>query len=353
MALVVDIKKTLPNFNLEVAFEATREKMALLGTSGSGKSMTLKCIAGIEKPAAGKIVLDGQILFDSNKGIDLPPQKRQVGYLFQQYALFPNMTVEENIACGTRQMGWIKRQKAVAAMVERMKLGGQEKKRPAELSGGQQQRVALARILINNPKLLMLDEPFSALDSHLRWQLELELIEVLESYGGTSLLVSHKQDEVYRLSDSVCVLNDGYAERKKPVRDLFEAPSTLSECLILGLKNISRARAIDDYTVDAIDWGARLSTNNVVPTCISHVVVKEDDLVFANGVVSNNITCMINQVIDDVTSTVVMLTTPGGGNGDSRLQIRVPKTYGASLNRSERLRLHIAPSKVMLVSQAK
>jgi molybdate transport system ATP-binding protein len=351
MSLIVDIKKIFNDFSLEVAFEAENERMALLGASGSGKSMTLKCIAGIEKPSSGIIKLDGHLLFDSRKGIDLPPQKRRVGYLFQQYALFPNMTVEENIACGIQHMARSKRQKAVTVMIDRMKLSGQEKKRPALLSGGQQQRVALARILINNPKLLMLDEPFSALDSHLRWQLELELIEALESYGGTSLLVSHKQDEVFRLSDSVCVLTDGYAEQKRPVKDLFEAPLTLSECLILGCKNISRARVINDYAVEAIDWGTTLTTCRKIYSDTSHIAVKEEDLVFSSNETQNTINCRIDHIIEDVSSSVVILSTLGGNNGSSRLRVRLPKASGLNLTPSELLNMHIAPSKVMVFNR--
>ncbi len=348
MPLEVEITKSLKNFKLDVAFTVDNERMALLGTSGSGKSMTLKCIAGIEKPDAGRIVLNGQVLFDSQKGINLPPQQRRVGYLFQEYALFPNMTVEENIACGARHLARCKRREAVKAMIERMKLNGQERKRPAQLSGGQKQRVALARILINNPKLLMLDEPFSALDAHLRWQLELELVEILQSYEGITLLVSHKQDEVYRLSDSVCVLSEGRAERKRPVKDLFENPSTLAECLILDCKNISRARGVDDFTVEAIDWGVKLNTSKRIPADISHVVVKEEDLIPANGERSNIIKCRIDHVIEDISSTIVVLSTPGGNSGNSRLRVRMPKEFGQSRPYSAVLKLHIAPSKVMI-----
>ena len=153
MALSVDIEKKLGNFHLKVKFEAENEVLALLGASGCGKSMTLKCIAGIERPDQGRIILDGVTLFDAEKKIDLPPQKRKVGYLFQQYALFPNMTVEQNIACGVR--GKERKTQIVAEMLRLMELEGMEKKRPHQLSGGQQQRVALARILVNEPEVLL------------------------------------------------------------------------------------------------------------------------------------------------------------------------------------------------------
>ena len=170
MKLTVDIEKTLGNFHLRVAFEASQGVTALLGASGCGKSMTLRCIAGICRPDWGRIVLDGVTLFDSKKRIDLPPQKRRVGYLFQQYALFPNMTVRQNIAAGVRD-----RKAALHVaddMIRKMRLDGLENRRPQALSGGQQQRVALARILVNQPEVLLLDEPFSALDTHLRFQTE-------------------------------------------------------------------------------------------------------------------------------------------------------------------------------------
>ena len=349
MSLVVDIKKNLDNFKLEVAFEANNERLALLGTSGSGKSMTLKCIAGIEKPNEGKIVLNGKVLFDSEKGINLPPQKRQVGYLFQQYALFPNMSVEDNIACGARHLSKPERSQAVAAMLKRVKLKGHEKKRPLELSGGQQQRVALARILINNPRLLMFDEPFSALDSHLRWQLELELAETLKNYQGTALLVSHKQDEVYRLSNSVCVLNEGRAGQKRTVKELFEAPTTLSECRILGLSNISRTRPISSNTIEAIDWGVTLNTGQKVAADVSYIAIKETDIELGNGPGENAINCLVEHIIEDVSTIVLVLSTPGGTSNRSCLKARLPKTTGLGINRAKPLHVLIDPAKMMMI----
>ena len=155
---------------MEAEFQAAGEPLALLGPSGCGKSLTLKCIAGIERPDKGRIVLDGRVLFDSERHIDLPPQKRGVGYLFQQYALFPHMTVAENIAAGAG--GWAGGRKKRVAELGHAAAGGAGKSAAPPAFGGQQQRTALARILASEPRAILLDEPFSALDSHLKWQLE-------------------------------------------------------------------------------------------------------------------------------------------------------------------------------------
>ncbi len=152
--------------------------------------MTLKCIAGIEKPDRGTITLDGCVLFDSEKHINLTPQQRRVGYPFQQYALFPNMTAAQNILCGIRTGSRTEKKETLAALLRTFRLDGLEKKLPAQLSGGQQQRVALARILASEPQAILLDEPFSALDSYLKW--ELELGELLGAFDGPILWVSHE-----------------------------------------------------------------------------------------------------------------------------------------------------------------
>ena len=152
--------------------------------------MTLKCIAGIEKPDRGTTTLDGRVLFDSEKHINLTPQQRRVGYPFQQYALFPNMTAAQNILCVIRTGSRTEKKETLAALLRTFRLEGLEKKLPAQLSGGQQQRVALARILASEPQAILLDEPFSALDSYLKW--ELELGELLGAFDGPILWVSHE-----------------------------------------------------------------------------------------------------------------------------------------------------------------
>ena len=198
MSLYVDIEKRLGVFRLQSKFEVADETLALLGASGCGKSVTLKCIAGIMTPDRGRIVLNGRVLFDSEKKIDLTPQQRRVGYLFQQYALFPNMTVEQNILCGIRAGSRSEKRSLAAEKLRMFRLEGLEKKYPAQLSGGQQQRVALARILCSEPQAILLDEPFSALDSYLKWNLELELSDLLAGFRGPILWVSHDLGECYR-----------------------------------------------------------------------------------------------------------------------------------------------------------
>ena len=242
MSLIVDIEKKLGSFTLRSKFETSSGTMALLGASGCGKSVTLKCIAGIMTPDKGRIVLDGETLFDSEAHIDLTPQQRRVGYLFQQYALFPNMTVAQNIQCGIRTGSRAEKQRQAAEQLRGFQLEGLEKKYPAQLSGGQQQRVALARILVSEPRAILLDEPFSALDSFLKWHLELELSDLLAEFSGPILWVSHDLGECYRNCQSVCVMENG---RSGPVTDmdtLVRHPATQGAARLAGCRNFLPAR---------------------------------------------------------------------------------------------------------------
>lgn len=275
MALYVDIEKTYGRFHLRMKFESGNEVLSLLGASGCGKSLTLKCIAGIETPDRGRIVLDGRVLFDSEKKINLSPQKRKVGYLFQQYALFQNMTVYQNIAVGIR-----KEQKKAGNVADKvyeilaaMGLSGMEQKYPHQLSGGQQQRVALARIILNEPDVLLLDEPFSALDSHLRFQMEQQVRDVIRRFGKSVVLVSHNRDEVFRLSDSIAVVADGQIETYGTKQAVFREPATKNGAILTGCKNISRIKKIDDTHMFAEDWNLVLRLDAVSEE-ISHVGIR-------------------------------------------------------------------------------
>lgn len=253
--LQVKIKKRLGEFRLDVEFEMENGVMALLGASGCGKSITLKCIAGIETPDEGRIVLNGRVLFDSGKKINLPPQKRHIGYMFQEYALFPNMTTEKNIMAG---MGKKPDSKKVREYMQRFHLEGLEQHYPAQLSGGQKQRVAMARMLAAEPEVLLLDEPFSALDSYLKWELEQQMKDTLQEIGKPTLLVTHNRDEAYRLCDTVGCICDGIMEDPEPAKEFFEHPGTRAAAVLSGCKNISGAEVLDKHHLWAADWGITL-----------------------------------------------------------------------------------------------
>ena len=275
MSLHVDIRKRLGSFTLDVRFSAENGITSLLGASGCGKSMTLKCIAGIEKPDEGRIELDGTVLFDSAQKINLPPQKRRVGYLFQNYALFPNMSVRQNILCGlNREKDRGEKERRLREMLRMMQLEGLEDRKPAQLSGGQQQRAALARILVNDPQILLLDEPFSALDGHLRDSLKVEMRDLLERFGREVLMVTHDRNEAYNMSREIAVMDNGRLLTIKPTKALFADPGSVQAAILTGCKNIVEARRVDEHTVEIPEWGVRMETKDTVKEGLCAVGVR-------------------------------------------------------------------------------
>lgn len=348
MELEVKIEKELRNFTLRADFSLRDEVFALLGASGCGKSMTLKCIAGLERPDRGRIVLDGEVLFDSERGIDLPPQKRRVGYLFQNFALFPNMTIADNIrfvARGTRQQ----REERVRENLARFALSELGNAYPMELSGGQQQRAALARILASDAKILLLDEPFSALDHYLKWKLELELREVLRAYDGAALLVSHDRGEVYRMASRAAVINRGQMQAVHTRDELFENPSTLAATLLTGCKNVSKAEHLDAHHIRAEDWQLTLNVTDGEPQCVAYAGLRAHFLEYREGAENpqNNIFSMeVTDVIEDTFSYLVMIRRAGHEAASIRWEL--PKEEWRAIE-APRLSVYFPPEKIMLM----
>lgn len=270
MSISVDINKRLGDFSLEIAFETNAKRIGILGPSGCGKSMTLKSIAGIEKPDSGHISIDGRVLFDQDQRINLKPQKRRVGYMFQNYALFPTMTVAQNIGAG---LGVADENKSsrVADMIERFRLQGLEKHLPGQLSGGQQQRVALARIMAYRPDIILLDEPFSALDEHLKERLQHEMMSMLEDYEGQVILVSHSRDEIYRFSDELLIMEDGHVMARGQTEQLFDDPGTVAVARMTGCKNFSDAERLDAHHLRLKDWGITLELDREIPEDVNAI----------------------------------------------------------------------------------
>lgn len=315
MSLYVNIKKRYGDFMLESEFEAKDEVIALLGASGSGKSLTLKCIAGIEKPDEGVIVANGKILYDSKRKINLSPQKRNIGLLFQGYGLFPNMTAKKNIFFAAKDKEYAQE------LIKRFHVGDFCDKYPNELSGGQQQRVALARMLVTRPEIVMLDEPFSALDSYLRWQLEQEVSLMLRDFRKTAVLVSHNRDEVYRICDSIAVINNGRTERIDEKWEVFKNPITKSAAVLTGCKNISHAKKIGDRKIFCTDWGVELTSESQVPDDIVYVGIRAHYIYQTDIPGENTFIYTILEHIENTFSDVYMV-----GVNKGVLRIEVPKT---------------------------
>ena len=264
MPVTISARYKAGDFSLDIGLETEAKRIGILGASGAGKSMTLKLIAGILRPDAGRICIDDRVLYDSERRIDLKPQKRRVGYLFQNYALFPSMTVAENIAVGMT-CPRDRKGRLIADLISRFRLEGLENHYPRQLSGGQQQRVALARILAASPDVILLDEPFSALDIHLRDQMSRELLTILEGFDGQAIMVSHSRDEIYRFSDEVLIIDQGRIIDQGPKKDVFAHPASVRAAALTGCKNFCRAGKLDEHTIDAADWGIRIHTDRDIP----------------------------------------------------------------------------------------
>ena len=339
MSLTVRIRKQLGTFQLQADFTAENEVLALLGASGCGKSVTLRCIAGILRPDEGVIQLDGQTLYDSAAHIDLPPQKRQVGYLFQQYALFPNMTVRQNIAVAVRDKS---RREAVTRLEE---VAGQK---PLQLSGGQQQRAALARILASSPRAILLDEPFSALDSYLKYQLELELQDTLAQFPGTVLWVTHDRGEAWRSCRRVCVMDRGVTEPVMTMAELFRQPGTQSVARLSGCKNYVPVTPAG-RSVDVPVWGITLDCGREVPAGIQVIGIRSHHIHPAEAGETNAFSCAVERVIDDVFGMIVLLRPQSAAPDAPLLRMELPKETWAAQPDQTRVTVAAAPEDILLL----
>lgn len=349
MSLEVDIKKSLDGFKLDVKFKCDNEIVGFLGASGSGKSMTLKCIAGIIQPDEGVILCDGVPLFDSDKKINLPPQRRKTGYMFQNAALFPNMTAAQNVYCVMKDSrDRLMKKHKLNDIFKAMGLSDLQNRYPSELSGGQQQRVALARILLSEPRVLMLDEPFSALDSYLRWQLEQELSGILSDFCGTSLFVSHNRDEIYRLCDRVAVVSSGKIIADGDKWALFNNPGSYDACLLTGCKNISQAHTLSGQRALASEWDMPLELTCTSRSDIKFVGIRAHDIVLTNTPDSaNTFEYDIVSTLRD-TFSYILLIRKKDVDGTKTLRVELGRDAYESMGTLPRY-VHLPPEKLLVL----
>ena len=354
MTLIVDIEKELPGFRLKVAFTAGEDTLGLLGASGSGKSMTLRCIAGLVTPSRGRIVLNGRVLFDAEQRINLPSRERRVGYLFQSYALFPHLNVAQNISFGLQHLPKHEQDRRVEAILALVNLHGLEKRYPRQLSGGQQQRVALARALVLEPEALLLDEPFSSLDSQLRTLLEQQLAETLAKYRGCSLYVTHNLEESYRVCKDLLLLAEGRIVAAGPKEALFRQPPTTTAARLTGCRNLSRIRIVSPGTVEAVDWGCTLRVTAPVSPEASHIGIREHHLLLtADTPAVNSFPCRPAGLTESPhTVALELLLECGQQNGVTRLQAILDKREWETLRKKPRpWLLYLDPDRLFMTTE--
>ena len=281
--LVLAVGRRLGDFELDLGFASSCRRLGILGASGAGKSQLLRTLAGLERPERGRIELNGRVLFDHRLGIDVPLRQRRVGLVFQNYALFPHLTVAQNVGFGLSHLPSAERRQRVAAQLRRVGLLAMAPRYPAELSGGQQQRIALARALAIEPDVLLLDEPFSAQDTYLRRQLQQQLADLLHDCRVPALLVTHDLEEAYRLSEDLLVIDRGRILAHGPRHEVFDHPEELVVARLSGCKNFSRVRVLSGNRLWAIDWQLELtldpSAGDPLPEAdVSHVGVRANHL---------------------------------------------------------------------------
>ena len=234
----VSIRAHAGSFVLDAAFQTGPGATAILGESGAGKSLTLRAIAGLLRPDSGRISVRGTTVFDSDSRVDVPIRRRRLGYVFQDYALFPHLTVRRNLAFGLRGVPRDEAQRTVARVAELLEIGELLDRMPGQLSGGQRQRAAVGRALATEPNALLLDEPFSALDAPTRASLTEQFFSLQRTLGVPSVLVTHDVDEAYALADRMVVLSRGRVLQAGPREEVFWSPSSPEVARLVGVQNL-------------------------------------------------------------------------------------------------------------------
>ncbi|MBR3570333.1 MAG: ATP-binding cassette domain-containing protein [Oscillibacter sp.] len=344
--LQVDIVKNGAGFRVDAQFEAGEGALALLGASGSGKSEVLRCVAGLSEPDEGRILLDGEPLFDSSRHLNVPPQRRKIGLLTPGYALFPHLTVRRNIAAGV--VNRAEREHAVEEQLRRFRLTELAERKPRQISELERQRVALARLTASRPVAILLDEPLSGRDSFLKFRMEQELSDYLSSFGGPVVWASHDRGEVYRNCRYVCVLENGLSQETISVERLLASPGTEGAARLSGCKNI--VDAIPRHNAIFIpEWGVTLRSAYPIPPLLRRVGIRAHQVRISEPALVNAFAATVVRVIEDVSSTIVLLRPNGASEEAPLLRMELDRGVWRTTPDQRNLTVSVGPQDVLLL----
>ncbi|MGB4043384.1 MAG: ABC transporter ATP-binding protein [Thermacetogeniaceae bacterium] len=355
----VKIKKSFPGFHLDVAFSANKETLALFGPSGSGKSMTFQCISGLLQPDEGYININGRIVFDSSKGINIKPRDRKIGYIFQNYALFPHLTVRKNIAFGMWGLNKSEIEDKVQSLIQTLRLNGLEERYPWQLSGGQQQRVALARALAMEPDVLLMDEPFSALDNHVKQELERELLELEQYYHGNVILITHNLDEAYRLSSQIAVYQAGKIVQIGSKEQVVHHPVNKQVASLTGMKNFIEGQIgqienkkiivntpFGPFAVKTID-----QTKSIASGEKAILGIRPEFISLCDTAGANKIKAKLNKILEGLSSCLLEFKPLKSLDSAPCFTVEVPKTNGLADQKGKDFFLYFPPDRLTIMKE--
>ena len=330
----------------DVSFSVPKgEFVAVVGESGSGKSTLLNLLGGLDTPTSGKVLLDGRDLFAMKARERTIFRRRNIGFVFQAFNLIPELTVEQNILCALKkEKDPAARRAACAEALRAMRLEELAKRLPGALSGGQQQRAALARILAAKPRILMLDEPFSALDSYLREEVEGEVGSLLAGFAGTALLVTHNRDEAYRLCREMIVMDSGEVLRAGTTKEVFADPRTRAAARLTGCKNILPCTRVGEHTVRLAGWEQPLTVALPVPEGCRAVGIRAHDFAPCAPGTPNSLPVQAVSTSENPFDWNMIFTLPGG---ETRLWWKVSKETLAAPPPKAPACLAAAPENIM------
>jgi len=356
--LEVRIKKRYVGFLLDVELSTKNEILTVLGPSGSGKTMTLKCIAGLIHPDEGYIRLGNRVLFDSEKRISLPPRQRKIGFVFQNYALFPHMTVNENIAFGIQNRKREDTVKGITGLLEKMHIRELGHRYPAQLSSGQQQRVAIARALFHEPEILLLDEPFSALDSHRKEDLELELLNLQKTYEGDMVFVTHDVAQGYKLGSRIAVFESGSIVQCDAKQKVIDSPVNRTVARLTGVKNLIEGDVVSIDTentliaVPGLEQPATVKTKGDNRVFINqHVIIgiRPENIRLAVSHGDNVISTVITNIVEGVAGTDCYLKVNNKDNTGFNIVMHLSKSEAAGMSEGQTLFVSLPPDRLTII----